>query len=180
MLREILTSRKEEILRTWLDLIFESYPPNGRAFLKSERNEFHNPVGHCFREGTSQLLEGLIKGVPLEEMEPALDRIVRIRAVQDCTASEATVFVFSLKEAIRRELVAELGGESIRGEMTVLESTIDKLAQAAFDTYAGCKQRIFDIQVRAERAKWAMLLERTSRQDAGGAPAALPSALSQG
>lgn len=160
MLQNFLQDHRDSIQERWLDLIFSGFPARGHEFLRSEANQFHNPIGHTLREDTAIILQGLIDGVGVEELAPSLDRIVKIRAVQDCLPSEATMFVFHLKTAVREALATE---GATYPELVEFEATIDRLACDAFDHYMTCKQKIFEIGARAEKMKVAKLLERLSK-----------------
>jgi len=105
MLEDFLRKRKDRILRRWFDLILEGFPQDSHKFLKLEKDRFNNPVGHTLRQETANLLEALIGEVKPEDLAKSLDNIIRIRAVQDCTPSEAIGFVFLLKDSIREELL---------------------------------------------------------------------------
>lgn len=65
----------------------------------------------------------------------ALDAIIRIRAVQDLTPSQAVEFLFLLKP-IMRELAPEQ--DQVR-----LADRIDRLALMAFDKYMQCRRRSY-------------------------------------
>ncbi len=163
VLQDLLQQHRDIIRERWLDLIFSDFPAKGHEFLRQETNQFHNPIGHTLRAETVTLLQGLIGGVATEDLAPSLNRIVKIRAVQDCLPSEATVFVFHLKTAIRDTLSAQIVNDEISEELAALELTIDRLARDAFDHYMMCKQKIFEIGARAEKMRVAKLLERLSK-----------------
>ena len=170
VLQNLLNQHRNKILQRWLDLIFASFPAKGHEFLRLEANQFHNPIGHTLRTETAVLLQGVIHGAPPEDLAQSLERIVKIRAVQDCLPSEATAFVFHLKTAIRETVQEHLNQGGIAAELTALESAIDRLARDAFDHYMLCKQKIFEIGARAEKMQVAKLLERLSKShnDTGG------------
>lgn len=167
MLQELLEHHRNRIQQRWLGLIFESFPAKGQEFFRLEANQFHNPIGHTLRAETAALLQGVINGTPPEDLAHSLERIVKIRAVQDCLPSEATAFVFHLKEAIRDSVSEHLDQGEFSKELSALELTIDRLARDAFDHYMLCKQRIFEIGARAEKMRVAKLLERLSKPHDG-------------
>ena len=146
-----LTQKKAAILGRWLDMIFESYPPETAIFLRKEKNRFDNPAGSRISEG----LEGLY-GVLLQEMErdqvlACLDEIIRIRALQNFAPSQALAFIFLLKDIIRTELAAEILKENLAAELQDLESRIDGLALLGFDVYTKRREKIYEI--KADEAK---------------------------
>ncbi|NIR14663.1 MAG: hypothetical protein GWN86_12250, partial [Desulfobacterales bacterium] len=59
----------------------------------------------------------LLKGVDREGVSPFLDRIIRIRAVQDFSPSQAIAFVFLLKRVIREVLDKEVGEHHLSADL---------------------------------------------------------------
>jgi hypothetical protein len=164
VLQELLHRQKDGILERWLDLILESFPSDSHQFFKLESNQFSNPVGHTFREETKPLLQALIDRSPIEDLQEPLHRIVRIRAVQDCPPSDGIVFVFLLKRAIRETLSAA-AAEYDERDLGWLDQEIDRLAMAAFDEYMKCRERIYEIRMRADKMRTAKLVERLTVAD---------------
>ncbi|NNK01255.1 MAG: RsbRD N-terminal domain-containing protein, partial [Desulfatitalea sp.] len=69
----------------------------------------------------------------------ALDPIIRIRAIQDFTASRAVRFVFDLKAIIHAQIPDAQG-------QAQLDARIDELALTAFDLYMSCREKIYDLK----------------------------------
>lgn len=147
---DLLREKRAIILQRWFDLICESYPPETSNLLKNEKNRFTNPVGYAISDG----IEGLLRGL-LDEMDskaddiraPFLDNIIRIRAVQDFTPSQAISFIFLLKNVIREELKTKIHENGIAKELFTLESRIDGLALLSFDIYMKCREKIYELRV---------------------------------
>ncbi len=87
----------------------------------------------------------------------AVDRLVRVRAVQDMTASQALGFIPALKTILREEL-RELLKEDPEA-LRALEDRIDRLTLLAFDIYSGCKERLYQIRVEEIRTRTERLLK---------------------
>jgi len=84
MLEQWLSEKREEILKRWVERILETYPVDAQDFLKSQKNQFANPVGRTVYEGISSLLDELSGTAQPERKSPSLDRMIRIRkAVYD-------------------------------------------------------------------------------------------------
>jgi len=147
------------IVERWKALALAIYPERGANFMGGERDRFQNPVGHLMSEGLGSLYDGLLAGAPAEEMQGALDGIVRVRAVQDLPASEAVGFVFLLKGAIRDVLGAA------DADLSELHDRIDRLALQAFDLFVQCREQIYDLRVREIRGRTSTLLERLGARD---------------
>jgi hypothetical protein len=152
-LEHLLQKRREPILHKWLDLVYEAYPVDSHTFLKQVDDPFSNPVGHTFRESTALLFDALCTGGDPETVAGALDAIVRIRAVQNGTAAQATAFVFLLKNVIRDEVRDRLADPIWRDALLEFESRIDGLALAAFEHYTACREQIYRIRTREARKR---------------------------
>jgi hypothetical protein len=132
----------ETILEQWFAQAIESYPRLTAQFLAAERDAFRNPVGHTLRDGMAVLLQEILGEMRASMVSPALDSIVRIRAVQDFKPSEAVGFIFLLRGIL-------LGSSPPRPAM--LEARVDQLALMAFDHYMNCREDI--ARVRTNEAK---------------------------
>jgi len=161
-LKQALSEKRETILRRWYDLIVESYPPETAHFLKSGNNEFTNPVGQAIREGISGLLDSIIQGGPDTTVTPYLDRIIRVRAVQDFAPSDAVAFVFGLKKIIR-EIIMEKSGDGLSvEELFAVEERIDGIAGVAFNIFMECREKLYELKANELRSWTYRLLERVN------------------
>jgi hypothetical protein len=161
--KKLLSKKKKEILRRWRNEIFSTYASETSRFLQEEKNRFGNPVGYAIHHGTEVIFHGICEGHSAEELSPALDEIIRIRAVQDFAPAEAVAFISQLKKAVREELekeIRELGKEEA---MAALESRIDTLARKGADIYQTCRQKIDDIKLEQGREQGFRPIKRRKR-----------------
>jgi hypothetical protein len=86
-----------------------------------------------------------------EAVTSHLDAIIRIRAVQNFTPSQAIAFVLSLKKVLRENLTKELRDSRIASELVTFETKIDRLCLMAFDIYMQCREKIFQIRANETR-----------------------------
>ncbi len=150
--REVLSEKRRAIATEWLVRTLRTYPENASRFLLLDKDPFRNPVGHSLKEGLRVVVEELFGGMDLARITPALDGILRIRAVQDFSAGEAVSFVFLLKKVVREEL----GSDPQR--VAALEEGIDELAVLAFDLFMKCREKIYEIKANdAKRSLYAQL-----------------------
>ncbi len=161
-LRDLLQDRREVILRRWFDVIIKTYPEETSRFLQKEKDQFANPVGHAISEGISGVYEQLFGEIQPEEVTPFLDRVIRIRAIQEFTPSQAIGFMFLLKDVIRQELGEEIQKAGIAKQLVEIESKIDKLALMAFDIYMQCREKIYELKATEMRNMTYKLLERAN------------------
>ena len=157
-----LAHRKSAVVKRWFDRMLQMYPESTTGFLAHEKDPFRNPIGHTLKESLSTLFDGLIRPGDVAALAPALEDIVRIRAVQDFTAGQAVAFPFLLKQILRTEFTAD--ASRYPDEFAALESRIDELALLAFDLYMKCRERVFEI--RANEAKRnSFILERAQQKE---------------
>jgi len=168
-LENILVQKKSAILDRCFRLVMDTYPSDTSKFLKQEKDQFINPVGHAISEGIEALYSELIKEMNSDKLHTSLNNIIRIRSVQDFSPSQAIAFIYLLKRAIREELEFEIRQQEILEELLTFESKIDEIVLFAFDIYMRCREKIYELrinEVKAEREKALRLLEiiRSSEQ----------------
>jgi len=160
MLKNLLSEHKPAILRRWFNLIVETYPSDASALYRREKDQFLNPVGYTIARQIEIIYDELFQGMNRERLSLSLDDIARIRAVQEFSPSQALVFVFLLKKAMREELDDEIRRDVALEELLEFESRIDELALLAFDAYVKCREKIYDIRANELRDRSKILLER--------------------
>jgi len=161
-LESLLLQKKSAIVRKWFDAILETYPADTAKFLKAQKNQFANPVGSMISEGIDGLFEELLNGVDPEKISPFLDKVIRIRAVQDLTPTQAIAFVFVLKRLIREELGSDIQKHQLSGELLFIESRIDGLALLSFDIYMKCREQVYEIRATEWKNRLFRLLQKTN------------------
>ena len=152
-LEKQLTEKKDAIVKDWFERVSRTYAPDTAQFLNSVHDAITNPIGHSLRSGLAGLFEQLLVGPDKDTVKTYLDPIVRIRAVQDFTPSQATAFVFILKTVIRDHLKKELSDNRTLQSLYAFESKIDSLSLYAFDIYMECREKLYDLKSNVERSK---------------------------
>jgi hypothetical protein len=160
-LTDLLAQKKSIIIEKWLRVIYESYPPETAIFLKKEKDRFDNPMGICISQGIKGLYEALLQEMETDQVRAALDEIIRIRAIQAFSPSQALAFIFLLKNVVREELAKELRGGDLAGELLEWESRIDGLALLGFDVYTKRREKLNEIKLNEIKTRVSGLLRRT-------------------
>jgi hypothetical protein len=156
-LRECLRAHEASILRRWGELIFSSYPRDGAAFFLGEKDPFRNPVGTTVRRATEILFAALAEGAGGEEVRDALDRVVRIRSVQDLSPAQAVGFVLLLKQAVS-EALASAPEPPDPAEVLEFHGRVDALLLDAVDAFARCREAVYQIRAKETIARTYSLL----------------------
>jgi hypothetical protein len=163
----LLSQKKAAILGQWLAMIYESYPPETAIFLRKEKNRFDNPAGYRLSEGLAGLYNVLLQEMERDQIMACLDEIIRIRALQNFTPSQARAFIFLLKNVIRLELAEEIRKENLAAELLDLESRIDGLALLGFDVYTKRREKIYEIKADEAKRRVSGLMRKTGLTEDG-------------
>ena len=157
---KIIEQKKASIVKKWFDLTAQTYAPDTAEFLKSKTDPFANPVGGSILSSLNVLLDQLIHDMDPQTINSFLDPIIRIRAVQNFTPSQATAFILSLKKVLRENFANELRDSRYAEELLVFESNIDQLSLMAFDIYMQCREKIYQISANETRNRTFRAFER--------------------
>jgi hypothetical protein len=143
-LEKLLAKKRDRIVDKWINSIQESYPAETVEFFRHQRNRFANPIGAAISETTGPLFDELLNGNNPQNMFSLLDKIVRIRAVQDFPPSGAVAVVFLLKKVIRDEMRKDIDKDGLFEDLLEFESRIDYCVLLAFDVYMKCRETIWE------------------------------------
>jgi hypothetical protein len=102
-----------------------------------------------------------------DQVLTCLDEIIRIRALQNFTPSQALAFIFLLKIVIREELAEEIRKENLAAELLDLESRIDGLALLGFDVYTKRREKIYEIKADEAKRRISGLMRKTGLTEDG-------------
>jgi hypothetical protein len=160
--KDLLLEKKSAILKRWFDVILESYPADTSNFLKKQKNRFANPVGYTISQGIEGLFGEILQGIDSEKVSPFLDNIIRIKAIQDFSASQAVSFIFLLKKVIREKFEKEIKENQFSVELAALEVKIDELALLSFDIFMKCREKIYDLKAEEIKRMTFKLLQRAN------------------
>jgi RsbT co-antagonist protein rsbRD N-terminal domain len=141
-----LARKKAAITKKWVELVINSYPAETARFLQRQSDPFANPVGQTTKHGLQSLIDILLGDLSPDQVEGALDPIIRIRAIQDFTPGRAVRFVFDLKHIIRAVCADDIGDAQGIREIVALEKQIDEMGFTAFDIYMRCREKIYDLK----------------------------------
>lgn len=179
---ELCVARREELLGAWVEKFISSYPLQSAGFVRTSTDPFANPVGQTTRASLRVLFDAVIGlDTSPREVKAALDDLIRLRAVQDFTPSQAVGPLFLLKDILRAALSApdpakaddnkgQPGREEAApaGEMLdglfEAEARLDSLALLALDLYAADRERIFRMRVNEVKRSQSSLLRWAQRQ----------------
>ncbi len=145
-LKELLAEHKSSIKRHWLENIISSYPEGSHEFFLRKGDDFQNPVGAAMTRLVDVLYEALLSDVADSEVEAVMEYFIKMRAVQEFSASQAVGFIFGLKHSIREIISEEISQRCLHRELAELEVRIDKFTLKAFDLYSKSREELYFIR----------------------------------
>jgi hypothetical protein len=164
-LKDLLQEKKSAIAKRWLEDTLATYNRDTALFLRQNKDPFANPVGHSLRKGTRAIFESLLEGKELDTIRDHLKEIIKIRAIQDFSPSQALSFVFLLKKSIRTELGQTASKEGLTAELTSFETEIDRIALLAFDVFMRCREDVYNLRVNEVKRNVSAILGRFNGSD---------------
>lgn len=155
-----LKKHKAAITRKWFELLANSYAPDTANFLKTQKDPFENPVGINSLESLRALFDVLLEKGDAEQYKTILDPIVRVRALQGFSPSQALAFIPSLKALIWDEIKKAGKADLQFSEFLEFAARIDSVAMAAFDLYMQCREKIYELMANEHRNRFFSAFER--------------------
>lgn len=145
-LSDALQDKKKKILSVWIDRTLDTY--GSSAFFKQKRDQIANPVGSNIRTGLTRVLELLLSDSNPKDYTPHLDQVIRIRAVQEFSPSQAILPFLELKWVIRQVLSEDNSTSPLMPDLPELDCEIDRIALAAFDMYMQCREQLCQVRIK--------------------------------
>ena len=162
---QLLQEHTDAIVKRWLEAALSTYPAESAAAFKRQQDPFANPVGHSLRAGTRGIFEALLDGMDAARIRQHLGQIIRIRAVQQFSASQAVGFVFLLKQAVRAELPNAAGDPQLAVELAKLDEQIYRIALAAFDLFVQRREQVYELRVNEVKRSVSWIVEKMNQRE---------------
>jgi hypothetical protein len=158
-LQNKIKQKKKVILERCFNLIAGTYPTETSQLLKREKDRFLNPVGYTIQNEMETIFDELTGEMNSNRLYTAIESIIKIRAVQDFSPSDAIGFVFLLKKALSETVGSgEYNTKKEEGmlvtEFIEFEQRIDRVALMAFDVYMECRKKIHEIKLKEVKANY--------------------------
>lgn len=164
---DLLEERKDTIVGRWVDAVLSAYPADSAALFQAQQDPFANPLGHTVREGARDVFQVILNGMDPDELKSRLDPIVRIRAVQQLSTTEALSFVFSLRSIIRDVIPESEAEPGFGADLKAMDAAIDQVALAAFELYAARREEVAELRIREVKRQVAWVMGKINRESAG-------------
>ena len=136
-----LRAQQDKIVSLWVDRTLDSYISSG--FFKTSPDRFANPVGANIRDGLGRLYALLLEDAAPDELLAPLDQVIRIRAVQEFSPSQAVAPILEIKWVVRQVLAGERADKDIETELDEFDLKVERMALLAFDMYTECREQLY-------------------------------------
>ena len=156
-LSEALANKRKEILALWIERTLDTYTSPG--FFKRAKDPFANPVGVNIQNSLTALFDLLAANADQQAFLEPLDTVVRIRAVQEFTPSQALAPFLELKWVVKQIFSASKETRPLLASLDDLDCTIDRVALAAFDIYSACREQLYKNRVDELKSGRAILTD---------------------
>ena len=163
---DVFRKHKGEMVRLWTDSVFDTYPFETTGFLRTKDDPFGNPVAHMTKEAAGAVYDAVTgEAVEVAHTRKAMDRFIKLRAVQKFSPSQSMAVFSLMKPILREHVMPELLAQGDLAAYLETESRIDSLMLLAFDMYVENREilaesRITEIRNQhAQLARWAQQLE---------------------
>jgi hypothetical protein len=143
---ELLKKKEKKILDVWVERTLDSYTSSN--FFKQAQDQFANPVGANIRAGLTSIFQLLIAEAEPQEYAEPLDQVIRIRAVQEFSPSQAVAPILDLKGVVRQVLSGDEKGRALLSELVLFDREVDRVTLLAFDMYMNCRDRLYQARIR--------------------------------
>lgn len=157
---EFLEENRSRITEKWLRAVIDTYPVESGKFLFDNQNQFSNPLGYTISENLPEIFNELLESKEPERLYKPLEAIIKIRAVQEYSPSEAVGFLYLLKQIIRDEFYHLDNPNKPFRSLLEFESKIDQAVSMAFDIYSGLKEKIYEIKANEVRDRFGKMVDR--------------------
>ena len=166
--REILEKHKKEIVSSWTEAVFNTYPLETTGFLRTTSDPFTNPVANMTRQAANVLFDAVIgDNVDPEEVKKSLERFIRLRAVQKFAPSQNMAVFFLMKPIARQAVLNEVMDNGQLAEYLAMEERLDTLALLAFDMFTEARETLAEARIKEIKSQYAYLATWAERMENG-------------
>lgn len=161
----ILWPHKEAMTSRWTNIVHGTYPFDTIGFLRTGTDRFANPVGYRTEEAAKALMGVVFSTEPdVDVLRPALEEIIRVRAIQDFPPEGAVGVFYALKDIVR-DVVRESGRMAeVMPALLAFESRVDAVVLLAFGVYARCRETLHMMKVKEFQRKHAQIFRLAAKK----------------
>lgn len=158
--------KRNLIIEKWFDALLNNYSPEAAKIFKREKDPFANPLGYNIHLGVEGILDWFEKEEKQDDVayvSAALDKILRILAVQELTPGQALSFIVTFKKIIKN-LMRDYykNKDAMWSEWQIFDERLDNLMLIAIEIYSNCREKLYQIKVDEANHRVYSLLRRAN------------------
>ena len=140
---DIISARRDAAIQKWTEAVFAMYPFETTGFIRTQRDQFANPVGHATRAAGEQIYDAVTgRDVDMEKVHASVAALIRIRAVQD--------------------LKPEQAAGDVQGFLD-MGDRLDTLCLMAFNLYLADREQVYAERVAQQRREASQIRRWAAR-----------------
>ena len=161
---DIISARRDAAIQKWTEAVFAMYPFETTGFIRTQRDQFANPVGHATRAAGEQIYDAVTgRDVDMEKVHASVAALIRIRAVQDLKPEQAVGVLYLYKSVLRELLLADmLAGGDVQGFLD-MGDRLDTLCLMAFNLYLADREQVYAERVAQQRREASQIRRWAAR-----------------
>jgi len=159
-----LKENSSEMIAKWQKAIIDTYPKDAGRFLSINKSQFGNPIGFSLQNDLPKIYNELIGDMNTDILNSSIEAIIKIRAVQDFTPTEASGFINLLKIIIISETKAMMTDKAFADSYFDFDNRITQIIGIAFEKYLEMKLKLSEIQIREVKSRNERMMERISKK----------------
>ncbi len=161
---ELFRQKKSEVVNRWAESVFKSYPLETTGFLRTQKDDFANPVGEITTTVGNYMFDAAAGEHILEDrLTLALERFVKVRSVQEFTPSQGLGVLFMFKQLFREAFLEECIKNGNVSAYLEAESRIDTLCLMAFEMYVSSRETIAQMRITEIRNGHSQIVRLAQR-----------------
>ncbi len=158
-LEKYLVENRKKLVEKWVSAVIETYPPDSVSFFTKTKDPFANPVGNTIKRSIDLLFTEVVKKkMDRAAVQEAMEPIIRLRAVQEFTPSQAMAFIFSIKYLLKDALKKHLTDKDVERFLETVSANTEELMLVAVNIYAACRDKIYTLRINQSKESLKKLL----------------------
>ncbi len=146
---------RDVIVEKWVEHALNTYPGKSADFFSKQMDPFLNPIGNILRKELANIFSEILMDQASESIREYVDAIVRFRAVQDFSPSDAVKIFWGIKDIVQDVVGVEVEEFS---ELMEFHRRIDELCFLAFDIFMKCREKLWELKTKEFHAAMKNIL----------------------
>lgn len=161
---DIISARRDAAIQKWTEAVFAMYPFETTGFIRTQRDQFANPVGHATRAAGEQIYDAVTgRDVDMEKVLASVAALIRIRAVPGPQARTGCRRAVPVQAVLRELLLADmLAAGDIQGFLD-MGDRLDTLCLMAFNLYLADREQVYAERVAQQRREASQIRRWAAR-----------------